>query len=163
MKEIHHRVKNNLQIISSLLDLQSLTIQDAQASEAVKESRNRVHSMALIHQNLYNEGNIKGIQIENYINHLAENLFQSYNIQPGKVKLKTDIEQIDLDVDTVIPIGLILNELLSNSLKYAFTNKEAGIILVKLKQLNGSLLLEVKDNGAGFPPRAVQANLHCLA
>lgn len=154
MKEIHHRVKNNLQVISSLLDLQSMTIKDNQASEAVKEGKNRVQSMALIHQNLYNEGNIKGILMENYINNLAENLFQSYNIQPGKVKLKTEIEQINLDVDTVIPIGLILNELLSNSLKYAFKNTEEGVIHVQLKQQGESLLLQVKDNGSGFPPQS---------
>ena len=88
MKEIHYRVKNNLQIISSLLDLQSLTMKDEQASETVKEGKNRVQSMALIHQNLYNEGNIRGIHIDHYINNLANNLFHSYNIEPEKIKLK---------------------------------------------------------------------------
>ncbi|MEP6513858.1 MAG: histidine kinase dimerization/phosphoacceptor domain -containing protein, partial [Parafilimonas sp.] len=151
IKEIHHRVKNNMQIVSSLLDLQSFTIKDGQASEAVKESKNRVQSMALIHQNLYHEGNIKGIQMQDYIQTLALNLFDSYNIQKDKVKLKTDIDHLNLDVDTVIPIGLIVNELISNSLKYAFKGKESGEVAVALKQKNNELILKVHDNGNGFP------------
>lgn len=152
MKEIHHRVKNNLQIISSLLDLQSLTIKDTQAAEAVKEGRNRVQSMALLHQNLYTDGNIRGVPIESYIHTLAQNLFDSYNIRPEKIKLITDIESLNLDIDTVIPIGLILNELISNSLKYAFKNRESGEIFVQLKMQDDTLMLKVKDNGNGFPP-----------
>jgi two-component sensor histidine kinase len=151
MKEIHHRVKNNMQIVSSLLDLQSFSIEDAHASEAVKESRNRVQSMALIHQNLYNEGNIKGIQMQDYIQNLAQNLFDSYNIEKDKIKLITDIEKLNLDVDTVIPIGLIVNELISNSLKYAFKEKASGEVHVELKKINNELLLKVHDNGNGFP------------
>jgi two-component sensor histidine kinase len=151
MKEIHHRVKNNLQVISSMLDLQTLTIKDRQAAEAVKEGKNRVQSMALIHQNLYQEGNVRGIRMENYILHLAENLFQSYKVHPDNIKMKVDIEELNLDVDTVIPIGLILNELITNTLKYAFKNQREGEILVELKKLKDELVLRVKDNGAGFP------------
>jgi two-component system, sensor histidine kinase PdtaS len=150
MKEIHHRVKNNLQVISSLLDLQSLTIKDEKAAYAVKEGKNRVQSMALIHQNLYNEGNIKGIRMEDYIQNLAKNLFDSYNIKPEKIKLITDIDPLNLDVDTVIPIGLTLNELISNSLKYAFNHQDLGEITVILKQDGNDILLKVKDNGNGF-------------
>jgi two-component system, sensor histidine kinase PdtaS len=152
MKEIHHRVKNNLQIISSLLDLQSLSIKDKHAAGAVREGKMRVQSMALIHQNLYSEGNIKGIVMEDYIKKLVENLFNSYNIQKDKIQLVTDIDYLNLDVDTVIPLGLILNELISNSLKYAFKNKEHGEIYVGLKESNKQLELLVKDNGCGFPP-----------
>jgi two-component sensor histidine kinase len=152
MKEIHHRVKNNLQVISSLLDLQSLSIKDKQASGAVKEGKLRVQSMALIHQNLYSEGNIKGILMEDYIKNLVENLFHSYNIQANKIKLITDIDHLNLDVDTVIPLGLILNELISNSLKYAFKETAGGEIFVALKQQDKHLKLQVKDNGCGFPP-----------
>jgi two-component sensor histidine kinase len=151
MKEIHHRVKNNLQVISSLLDLQSLSIKDKQASGAVREGKIRVQSMALIHQNLYNEGNIKGILMQDYINKLVENLFNSYNIQKDKIKLVTDIDHLNLDVDTVIPLGLIVNELISNSLKYAFKEKEQGEVYVTLKENNKQLQLQVKDNGCGFP------------
>jgi two-component system, sensor histidine kinase PdtaS len=151
MKEIHHRVKNNLQIISSLLDLQALSIKDKEASEAVKEGKNRVQSMALIHQNLYNDGNVRGIAMEGYILHLAQHLFDSYNIHSEKIKLVTDIEPLSLDVDTVIPIGLVFNELISNSLKYAFTDRENGEIRVQLKKQHDALFLQVKDNGNGFP------------
>jgi two-component system, sensor histidine kinase PdtaS len=154
MKEIHHRVKNNLQVISSLLDLQALSIKHDQAAEAVKEGRNRVQSMALIHQNLYNEGNIKGIKVQHYIETLAQGLFHSYNIKPKSVHLTTDIDDLNLDVDTVIPIGLILNELITNSLKYAFRDKEYGEIFVTLKKEGDNLVLKVRDNGDGFPPAA---------
>jgi two-component system, sensor histidine kinase PdtaS len=152
MKEIHHRVKNNLQVISSLLDLQALSIKHDQAAEAVKEGRNRVQSMALIHQNLYNEGNIKGIKVKTYIDTLAQGLFHSYNIKARSVHLTTDIDDLNLDVDTVIPIGLILNELITNSLKYAFRDKEYGEISVMLKKDGDNLVLKVRDNGDGFPP-----------
>jgi two-component system, sensor histidine kinase PdtaS len=152
MKEIHHRVKNNLQIISSLLDLQALSIKDKHAAGAVREGKIRVQSMALIHQNLYNEGNIKGIVMEDYIKKLVENLFNSYNIQKDKIQLVTDIDYLNLDVDTVIPLGLVINELISNSLKYAFKDKEHGEIYVGLKESNKQLELVVRDNGCGFPP-----------
>jgi len=151
MKEIHHRVKNNLQVISSLLDLQSISIKDQQAAEAVKEGKNRVQSMALIHQDLYNERNIKGISVKHYIDSLTQGLFHSYNIKKGRIELHTDIDEMMLDVDTVIPIGLILNELISNSLKYAFKNRESGHLWVSLKKEERGLLLRVKDDGPGFP------------
>lgn len=152
MKEIHHRVKNNLQIISSLLDLQSHSISDKEAAIAVKEGKNRVQSMALIHQNLYTEGNIKGIRVKDYIQNLAGSLFDSYNIQKEKIRLVTDIEPLNLDVDTVIPIGLIINELLSNSLKYAFAGRAGGEIKLTLKQQVKELQLQIRDNGVGFSP-----------
>jgi two-component sensor histidine kinase len=152
MKEIHHRVKNNLQVISSLLDLQSLSIKDKQAAGAVREGKIRVQSMALIHQNLYSEGNIKGILMEDYIKKLVENLFNSYNIQEDRIRLVTDIDNLNLDVDTVIPIGLIVNELISNSLKYAFREKQRGEIYVTLKEHEKELELKVRDDGCGFPP-----------
>jgi two-component sensor histidine kinase len=160
MKEIHHRVKNNLQIISSLLDLQSGFIKDSQASQAIKESRNRVQSMALIHQHLYGDNNVQSIAIDEYINHLAQSLFSSYHIQPGQVAIKTAIEKLHLDIDTVIPIGLMLNELISNSLKHAFAGSEGGMIKVTLKKSNEFLLLQVTDNGKGFtePPGSAHVN-----
>jgi two-component sensor histidine kinase len=152
MKEIHHRVKNNLQVISSLLDLQSQTIGDKQAAEAIKESRNRVQTMALIHQDLYSESNTRGIAMPDYINKLALSLFSSYNVKKNKILLETNIEPILLPIDLVIPIGFVLNELISNALKYAFSDKESGILNITLEQKNGELLLKVKDDGQGFPP-----------
>jgi len=151
VKEIHHRVKNNLQVISSLLDLQSLTIADTQASEAVKEGKNRVQSMALIHQNLYSEGNIKGIRTKEYISNLLQSLCDSYNITNDEVKVKTEIDDLSLDVDTMIPLGLVLNELVSNSLKYAFKNEQHGELNIILKEKPSYLLLKVSDNGMGYP------------
>lgn len=157
MKEIHHRVKNNLQVVSSLLDLQSHTITDSQASAAVKEGKNRVQSMALIHQNLYSEGNIKGIMVKEYISNLVKSLSDSYNISNDKVKVNINIDDLNLDVDTMIPLGLVLNELVSNSFKYAFpqdaVRKEnhQGILNIMLEEKNEKLYLKVSDNGAGFP------------
>lgn len=151
LREIHHRVKNNLQIVSSLLSLQSNFIKDEQALDAVKESRNRVQSMSLIHQNLYQDENLTGINVQHYIEALTDNLFSSYNIHKDNIKLSKHIELINLDVDTVIPIGLILNELITNCLKYAFTNQGEGIIKVVLKKQNDILYLSVHDNGKGLP------------
>ncbi|MBK8609227.1 MAG: sensor histidine kinase [Chitinophagaceae bacterium] len=151
MKEIHHRVKNNLQVVSSLLDLQSHTITDSQASAAVKEGKNRVQSMALIHQNLYSEGNIKGIMVKEYISNLVQSLSDSYNISNDKVKINVDIDNLNLDVDTMIPLGLVLNELVSNSFKYAFNETRSGILNIRLQEKDEKLHLRVSDNGLGFP------------
>jgi two-component system, sensor histidine kinase PdtaS len=150
MKETDHRVKNNLQIISGILDLQSTSIKDAAAALMIKECRNKVQGMTLIHQELYSEKNNSGIAIDVYVDNLAKNIFNTYNIHTEKVKLVTDIEKIKLDVDTVIPIGLILNELISNCLKHAFTKTENGTLLITLKRKDGVLFLQVKDNGQGF-------------
>jgi two-component sensor histidine kinase len=151
MKEIHHRVKNNMQIVSSLLDLQSISIKDQHASDAVKEGKNRVQSMALIHQNLYSEDNLKGIKAKQYINNLLKNLCDSYNISNDKIKIHSNIEDLHLDVDTMIPIGLIFNELLTNAFKYAFNDNTNGVLEIALKEENNQLQLSVKDNGPGFP------------
>ena len=151
-REIHHRVKNNLQVISSLLDIQSQTIKDAEAADVIRESRQRVQSMAYIHQNLYEGKTVGEIGLSDYINNLADHLFSSYNIQKDRIRFSTDIEKIRLHTDTVIPLGMILNELISNSLKYAFKDLEEGEIKVALKQNKDHLLMEVKDNGKGLPP-----------
>ena len=106
--------------------------------------------MALIHQNLYRDDNLLGVDVQEYIEKLTQSLFASYNIEPNKIILITNIDKIELDVDTVIPLGLILNELISNALKYAFENKENGILQVDLLIENTNLLLRVKDNGIGM-------------
>ncbi|MES1249670.1 MAG: sensor histidine kinase, partial [Chitinophaga rupis] len=149
LKEIHHRVKNNLQMVSSLLSLQSHYITDVQALEAVKDSRNRVQSMALIHQNLYQENDLTGIDIKDYISKLCDNLFHSYNIRAGKIQLIKELQPITLDVDVVVPLGLILNELITNSLKYAFPDGRDGTIKIILKEDPDRLKLAVYDNGVG--------------
>lgn len=150
LKEIHHRVKNNLQVISSLLNLQSRTIEDQQAKNAIREGQNRVKSMALIHQNLYQTENMTSMEVSDYIGKLGESLFNSYNVNPEKVTFSMETEPLHLDVDTLIPIGLILNELLSNALKHAFPEDQKGEIKVTFKRQSDDLLLSVRDNGVGY-------------
>ena len=149
LKEIHHRVKNNLQVVSSLLGIQSRRVQDTAAIDALKEGRSRVQSMSLIHQNLYSKDNLTGIEIKSYFKKLAENIFLTYNLTPDKIQMTSDIDELILDVDTVIPLGLILNELITNALKYAFPQGE-GKIHVAIKESQDGLLLKVKDNGIGI-------------
>ena len=154
LKEIHHRVKNNLQTISSLLSLQARYVADPKALDAIREGQNRVHSMALIHQRLYQNKDLRNISAANYICQLSAYLFETYNIDSEKIKLCSEIDQIELDIDTIIPLGLILNELITNALKHAFPGKETGIINISLKRSDRSLvLLEVRDNGIGLNPR----------
>ncbi len=150
LKEIHHRVKNNLQFISSLLNLQSQHIDDPTALDALKEGQDRVKSMALIHQNLYQEKNLTGVELKKYFETLISNLFHSYNINDNNVQLHMDVDNLNLDVDSVIPLGLIVNELVSNSLKYAFPNNKNGTINVSLKEEKQMLVLTVSDDGIGF-------------
>ena len=154
LREIHHRVKNNLQLISSLLSLQSYTIKDASALEALSEGQSRVQSMALIHQDLYRTDNLTGVGVEGYIRKLCQNLFNTYNISGDRIQLNLDIESLALDVSTLIPLGLILNELISNSLKYAFPNDRSGSIGIVLKQQGEKLRLKVWDDGKGYTASA---------
>lgn len=149
LKEIHHRVKNNLQIISSLLSLQADTIEDKNALDAVIEGQNRVKSMALIHQNLYQTDELSSLSIHEYIENLIESLFRSFGVTESQVSSKLEIEDIKFDIDTIIPLGLIINELITNSLKYAFSETEEGEIYIGLHQKDQGILLEVKDNGKG--------------
>ena len=150
LKEIHHRVKNNLQVISSLLNWQSKYIDDHKALKSMQEGRNRVQSMALIHQNLYQSENLTGVEVSDYIDKLGNSLFNSYNIRKNQIQFHSEVESLNLDVDTLIPLGLILNELLSNALKHAFPDGREGQIQVSLQKQEESLLLEVKDDGVGI-------------
>ena len=148
LKEIHHRVKNNLQIISSLLRLQSGYIKDKQALEIFKDSQNRVRAMALIHENLYQTNNLAKIEFSEYIRKLTNNLTRCYNIT--NIKINTNIEKIFLKIDTAIPCGLIINELISNSIKHAFKNSAEGEIYVEFITLQtAKYSLSVGDNGMG--------------
>ncbi|MEO9485612.1 MAG: histidine kinase dimerization/phosphoacceptor domain -containing protein [Ekhidna sp.] len=148
LKEIHHRVKNNLQVVSSLLSMQSRFITDEKALGAVNEGQTRVESMALIHQKLYQENNLSGVHAKEYIEDLSEILKQSYTTGPN-IDFEYEIDDLLIDVDTIIPIGLILNELICNSLKHAFPDAEEGLIKVGLKEEANELKLEISDNGVG--------------
>lgn len=151
LKEIHHRVKNNLQIVSSLLKLQSGYIKDKEALALFKDSYNRVHSMALIHEKLYRTADLARIDVGDYIRTLLSNLFSSYGVSSIAIKLNLEIDKIFLDVDTAIPCGLIINELVSNSLKYAFPHATSGEITISFKSVNNThFALNVSDNGIGI-------------
>lgn len=154
IREIHHRVKNNLQFISSLLGLQTEHIADPVALDALQEGQDRVQSMALIHQDLYQEDNLTGVDVNTYFKKLFQGLFDSYNIRGDRIQLEQDINDLNLDVDSVIPLGLIVNELVSNSLKYAFPDGQHGKIMVKLSEEEGTLKLIVSDNGVGMSDQA---------
>jgi len=152
LREIHHRVKNNLQVISSLLILQSKQISGKKNQELFQESQNRVKSMALIHEKLYQSQDLASINFKEYLNTLIIGLFRSYQSHSSHVELKLDVEDITLGIDSAIPCGLIINELVSNSLKYAFPNGREGVISVALRSLNKKdVELAVSDNGIGMP------------
>ncbi len=152
LKEIHHRVKNNLQIVSSLLYLQSRKTSDDQVLSVLRESQTRVRSMALIHEKLYQCEDLANINLEDYIRSLTSYLFNSYGVASHTVKLRVNVESAPLGIDRAIPCGLIINELVSNALKYAFPNGRRGEILVDLlRNGDGTLILTVKDDGVGLP------------
>ncbi len=152
LKEIYHRVKNNLQIVISLLNLQSQKTNDKKTIEIFKESQNRIKSMALIHERLYKSKNLAGINFKEYANDLVNNLFRSYGVQSGIINFKIDMDDVILNLDTANPCGLIITELVSNSLKHAFPAERKGEILIKFNSDNNeNLTLIVRDNGIGFP------------
>ena len=151
IKETYHRVKNNLMVISSLLNLQSRYIKDKDTKNIFKESQNRAKSMAMIHENLYRSEDLKNLNFTEYIENLSNDLYQTYSMDKSLVKLVLNLENVTLDVETSIPLGLILNELLTNSLKHAFPEGAGGMIKVELKKHNGGYKLSVSDNGKGFP------------
>lgn len=151
IKEIHHRVKNNMQIISSLLSLQTKYVNDSEALNILKESQNRVRSMAIIHEKLYQSKDLSQINFADYIESLVSNLFYSYNANNTEIKPVYEVEDLSLNIDTAVPCGLIISELVSNSLKYAFPTKKIGEILISLKFRDNKYELIVRDNGVGMP------------
>ena len=178
-KEIHHRIKNNLQVISSLLDLQAeklkgrKSISDSEVQNAFKESQDRVISMALIHEELYKGGGIDTLNFSSYIEKLADNLFLTYRIGNLDISLNMDLEEnAFIDIDTAIPLGIIINELVSNSFKYAFSRRDKGEIRIRLRRdengecekkgRNTNFTLTVSDDGIGIPENLDIENLDSL-
>jgi two-component system CheB/CheR fusion protein len=159
LQEIHHRVKNNLQVVTSLLDLQSGYIQDEKAVEAFKDSRDRVKSIVLIHEKMYESKQVGKVSFKDYVTELISHLFRLYAKDSKKIELALELQEVYLDMDRAIPCGLIANELLTNALKYAFPDDSAGKIEISLmhrvlKGKNrepGEFVLTVKDNGVGLP------------
>lgn len=149
LKEIHHRVKNNLEMVKSLIALQSAQIEDPATKEAMIASQNRVQSMGIIHQKLYQGTNLGSIEMKDYFINLSEGILDTFNAE-DKVKIECAMDQLDLDVDTAVPIGLIVNELLTNALKYAFPKQKSGVINISLEKVSyQNLKLQVRDNGVG--------------
>lgn len=151
LKEVHHRVKNNMQVISSILNLQSSYVKDAYALNLLKECQNRIKTMAFIHESLYQTKNFESVNFSEYITTLTKNLIHSYSINSQKIKLILTLDNLFLNLDTSIPCGLIINEIVSNSLKYAFPDNRDGIIFVNLKKDKQKVRIEAGDNGIGFP------------
>jgi two-component sensor histidine kinase len=154
LKEIHHRVENNLQTISSILNLQSMYIKDKQALKVVKNSMERIRAMALVHEKLYQSRDLSKIDFREYIHSLVKSLFDSYCLNSEQVQLKIEIEDIVLDIERAIPLGLTINELVTNSLKHAFPNNRKGglrVDLGKSKDKEYDYTLIIGDNGIGYP------------
>jgi PAS domain S-box-containing protein len=157
LKEIHHRVKNNLQIIQSLLSLQSGRVKDAAALEMLRESRDRVHSMALIHERICMSRDLNRMDFYDYVRKLVSGLFQSYGRKEGELEVVLEIEDIHIGIDEAVPCGMILGELLSNSLKHAFPsntgrNGQRGELRVQISSRDdGTIYMAVADNGIGLP------------
>jgi PAS domain S-box-containing protein len=167
VREIHHRVKNNLMVISSLLNLQSAYIKDKESYNIFKESQSRAQSMALIHERLYRSDDLKEINFGEYIETLSTELYRTYITTPDRVNLNMNVEDAKIDINTAVPLGLIVNELVSNCMKHAFpaiesqkpakgafssqANEMKGEISISFKKIDDKFILDVKDNGIGFP------------
>ena len=152
LREIHHRVKNNMQIISSLLRLQSQYIKNKEDAEMFVDSQNRIESMSLIHEKLYRSSDLTKIDFKEYIEDMLSGLFQSYGVNSGNIALNIKVDNISLAIDSAIPCGLIINELVTNSLKYAFPEGRNGVITISLRSIDGTMIeLAVGDNGVGIP------------
>ena len=152
LEEIHHRVKNNLQVVSSFLRLQSAHVQDPAALEMFTESRNRIQSMALVHEKLYQSADLSRVDFAEYVRSLSSLLVSSYRARAAAVTLRTKVENVMLGIDVAVPLGLVINELVSNCLKYAFPSGRTGEVRVELgPAAAGGNLLIVADDGIGFP------------
>lgn len=152
LREIHHRVKNNLYVISNLLDLQADTLEQEEQRNLFAESQNRIQTMALIHEQLYQSDDLSQVNFANYIQNLIEKLSLSYRTKHCEVKMILDVEPITLNLETAIPCGLLINELVTNSFKYAFPNSQCGTIKIELKLYEEQqIYLKISDNGIGIP------------
>ncbi|MBC7882854.1 MAG: PAS domain S-box protein [Anaerolineae bacterium] len=154
LREIHHRVKNNLQVVTSLLGLQALKLGDTAAAAALADSQQRIHSIALVHEHLYRSEGLAGVEFRTYLEQLTDMLLSTYGERAGRVQLKLDIEAEPLDIDLAVPLGLVVNELVGNALKHAFPNDRTGQVRVELKATtSGGWRLAVEDDGIGFDPQ----------
>ncbi|MGR9088788.1 MAG: PAS domain S-box protein, partial [Gammaproteobacteria bacterium] len=151
LKEVYHRVKNNLQVVSSLINLQARNVTDEATVDLLKQSADRIKAMALLHEKLYQSKDLARIDFNVYIRSLVDHLRYGYDDHSGRIKINLSIDPVELDVDTAIPCGLIINELLSNALKHAFPEDRQGEIGIDFRQESGEFVLSISDNGIGIP------------
>ncbi|MES2625709.1 MAG: histidine kinase dimerization/phosphoacceptor domain -containing protein [Pseudomonadota bacterium] len=152
LREIHHRVKNNLQIIDSLLNLQAARIVDSNVQEMLRESQNRIRSMALIHQTLYQSNDFAEVDFRLFLQSLVHTLASSHGVDPERIQITVEAEPVTLPIDLAIPCGLAVNELITNALKHAFPKERSGHVVTSLKlDVNGRVLVSVTDDGVGMP------------
>jgi two-component sensor histidine kinase len=156
LKEIHHRVKNNLQVISSLLYLQANTLEDEAAIDAVRQGEHRVKAMGLIHQRLYSADDVRGVDIQDYFEKLFDELLTAFGTDETDIEYLVNTNGLKLDIDTVIPLGLIINELITNAVKHAFREQVEGLIEVTVKEEDEKLHIRIKDNGVGMDEADLQ-------
>lgn len=155
LKEVHHRVKNNLQVISSIINLQAETIEDEHIKQLFSDTRARVRSIALVHERLYESKNLDNIDFKDYVEGLVRDLCESFAIDGARIETDFKIHDLSLDLDKVINCGLIVNELVTNSLKYAFPGNRPGKISISLESHDSMAVLSVSDNGIGIPESLV--------
>jgi PAS domain S-box-containing protein len=152
LREVHHRVKNNMQVISSLFNLQAGHTTNEECRGILKEGQTRIRSMSLVHEKLYQSRDLSKIDFAGYIQSLAVHLLHVYLVNPAQVRMETDFEDVSLDINSAVPCGLILNELISNALKHAFSEGRTGVIKIGLRRgPGGAVELRVADDGVGFP------------
>jgi two-component sensor histidine kinase len=151
LKEIHHRVKNNLQVVASLLSMQSATVQDPAVHDFVQESERRIQAMALVHETLHRGSDLAQLPLAEYVEALSQQLARAYGVDRSRLVIQSQVEGVVLPLDTAMPCGLILGELLSNCLKHAFPGGAVGDVTVTLTHAADRLTLRVSDNGCGFP------------
>ncbi|MGD0283844.1 MAG: PAS domain S-box protein, partial [Dissulfurispiraceae bacterium] len=152
LRELYHRTKNNMQVIISLLNLQSGGIDDKKTLQILEDTKNRIQSMALVHEKLYKAKNLSQVYLSDYINDLADALMKSHDADNGQISLQVDVARIPVSIDTITPLGLVINELMTNALKYAFPDNKKGEIIIKaLKNEDGIIELAFSDNGIGIP------------
>jgi PAS domain S-box-containing protein len=162
LRETHHRVKNNLQIVASLLNLQSGYIKDTESKQFFQDSQNRIKTIAALHEKLYGTEKYSHVDLKKYVEQLMEILVTSFGIDQNQIKITTEIENIDIDIEYSVPIGLVINEIITNSFKYAFPAGSKGEIFINIRKIGNELKMEIGDNGNGLNEELDIANLKSL-
>jgi len=151
LSEIHHRVKNNLAVVSGLLELQGYASENEEIMDILRNSQSRIHSMAMVHEKMYQSNTLANVRLDEYIRDLAQHIFDTFANRQTKLDLEFDTEKINLNIHQAIPLGLLLNELIVNCVKHAFKDQDTGLISIYLKKRDKNIVLKLTDNGVGLP------------